>query len=456
MGRTSRDKDLMPVDQTVKIAFHTLGCKINQFDTAAMQEQARQADHEIVPFDHQADVYVINTCSVTERSDSQSRQLVRKALRTNPLAKIVVTGCYAQTNPEALLEVEGVDLVLGTQERGDWLNYLGGCEKAVAPQQAVSPTVLKEPLHQPLIRRFGGHTRAFVKVQDGCDARCSFCLIPRARGPSRSLPLEGVIEQVCLLVEGGHQEIVLTGVNLGFYGRDFRPKLSLAYLISQILERTSVPRLRLSSIEPKTVTPELKKALTSSPRICRHLHIPLQSGDDQVLKRMNRHYRAEYYQRLIEGICQRMPGAGIGTDVMVGFPGEGEAQFRHTYEMLSRLPMSYFHVFTYSPRPQTPAARMGEQVPERIRARRSQALRALAGEKLRGFQEGFLGQTLEVLVEQERDPGSGLLKGYSDNYIKVLLSGPDTFKNMVVPVKVHSVEEQGMLGFSQFGAAVPL
>ena len=338
----------------MKIAFHTLGCKVNQFDTEIMKEQALQVYHQIVPFDEKADVYVINTCSVTGKSDYQSRQWVRRALRTSPDARIIVTGCYAQTHPEELLKIKGVDLVIGTQERRDWLSYLGGCDKAVYLNLDFSG----EPLEQPFIHRFEEHTRAFVKVQDGCDARCSFCLIPRARGASRSVKVERVIEQIGWLVANGYQEVVLTGINLGFYGRDFHPKFSLSQLIRRILTETDLPRLRVSSMEPKTITPDLIDVLASSSRICRHFHIPLQCGDDDILKRMNRHYSRTYYQDIVMILRERITGACIGTDVMVGFPGEGEREFQNTYRLLSDIPLGYFHVFTYSARAQTPAALM--------------------------------------------------------------------------------------------------
>jgi threonylcarbamoyladenosine tRNA methylthiotransferase MtaB len=429
----------------MKIAFCTLGCKINQFDTAAMQQQAVEASHSVVPFEEEADVYVINTCSVTEKSDYQSRQLVRRALKTNPAARIVVTGCYAQTHPEELLQIQGVDVVLGNQEKGDWLNYLGGCEKAAAPLQEVNTVFSRGPLQQPIIHRFGERTRAFVKVQDGCDFKCSFCLIPRARGPSRSVLMEQIIGQIRSLVDGGYQEAVLTGVNLGLYGRDFEPKQSLADLVRRILRETDLPRLRLSSIEPKTITPELIEILSSLPRICRHLHIPLQSGDDQVLKRMNRHYTASYYRELIHSIHAKIPGIGIGTDVMVGFPEEGETEFKHTFDLLSDLPMSYFHVFPYSPRPQTPAASFRGQVTNSIKSGRSLLLRRLGQEKMKKFQEAFLGRSLKALVEEERDPDSGRLKGYTDNYIKVLLDGPDSHKNKILSVRPTSLLETGVL-----------
>ena len=430
----------------MKVAFLTLGCKVNQFDTAAMEEQARQQAHQVVTPDQLADVYVINTCSVTENSDAQARQLIRRAHRVNPRARVVVTGCYAQTHPEEVRKMEGVDLILGTREREHWLEDLPACEKGLAPDLSVNTDFPDAPLQPPLIRQFGERTRAFIKIQDGCDFDCSFCLIPRARGPGRSVAAHRVVEQVRLLVENDTREIVLTGVNLGTYGRDFHPKTSLASLIRKILEETSLPRLRISSVEPKTLTPELREVLRSSGRICRHLHIPLQSGDDLVLQKMNRHYRASYYRRMIEGLEARHPGLGIGTDVLVGFPGESAMAFDRTYRLLADLPISYFHVFPYSPRPETPAAGRKTRVPEVEKSRRSRLLRELALVKGIAFRKKFLGHTLSVLVEKGRDPESGLLKGYSDNYIKVFLEGPEQYKNRILPVKIDHLTDGGLRG----------
>ncbi|HEY5595277.1 MAG TPA: tRNA (N(6)-L-threonylcarbamoyladenosine(37)-C(2))-methylthiotransferase MtaB, partial [Nitrospiria bacterium] len=371
----------------MKIAFHTMGCKANQFDTAVMEELTRKADHTIVPFGQSADVYVINTCSVTETSDQESRRLVRKVKRSHPEAKVVVTGCYAQTHPEELVKIQGIDLILGNHEKLSLADYLGGCDKADGPILNVAAPFSQTPLAQPMIRKFSGHTRMFLKIQDGCDSQCSFCLIPRARGAGRSLMPEKVVEQVVVLVEEGFQELVLTGVNLGTYGRDFSPKQSLVGLLRLLLDRTRIPRIRLSSLEPKTVTPELIEWMESSERICRHFHIPLQSGDDRILKEMNRHYTQEYYRRLILSLAERFPKAGFGTDVMVGFPGETEAEYRNTYELLEELPMSYFHVFPYSRRPKTAAADMADGVPKSKKEDRADALRRLSAEKGRHFSE---------------------------------------------------------------------
>jgi threonylcarbamoyladenosine tRNA methylthiotransferase MtaB len=426
----------------MKIAFHTLGCKVNQFDTAVMEDLTREADHDIVPFEHLADVYVINTCSVTANADQESRRLVRQVKRRNPASRIIMTGCYAQTHPEELIKIQGVDLILGNREKQDLAAYLGGCERSQGPVLSVGRPTSAGPLIQPLLRQFTGHTRFFLKIQDGCDYRCTFCLIPRARGPGRSLLPEKVIEQTRVLVEEGCQELVLTGVNLGTYGRDFIPKQSLARLLRLLLDRTRIGRIRLSSLEPKTVTPELLEAVESSPRICRHFHIPLQSGDSRILKKMNRHYSRGYYRQLILSLAERFPDASIGADVMAGFPDEGEAEYRNTYRLIEELPMSYIHVFPFSPRPETAAALMRTNNSELEKKVRADELRRLSEEKSRQFLRLHLGRELSVLIEKERDSETGLLKGLSGNYIKVLLPGPDTLMNRMRQIRVTAVGEK--------------
>jgi threonylcarbamoyladenosine tRNA methylthiotransferase MtaB len=356
-----------------------------------------------------------------------------------------MTGCYAQTHPEELSRIQGVDLILGNREKQDLAAYLGGCDRSEGPSLSVGRPILGGPLVQPLLREFTGHTRFFLKIQDGCDYRCSFCLIPRARGPGRSLLQEHVIEQTAALVEEGCQELVLTGVNLGTYGRDFMPKQSLAGLLRLLLDRTSIARIRLSSLEPKTVTPELIEVVESSARICRHFHIPLQSGDNRILKMMNRHYSRNYYQRLIRSLAERFPDAAIGADVMVGFPGEGETEYRNTYRLLEELPVSYFHVFPFSSRPQTAAAAMAAGVSDQEKRARADDLRKLSIEKGKQFSCSHIDKDLEVLIEKERDPETGLLKGISGNYIKVLLSGPDAEMNRVRSVRIAAVDESRVM-----------
>jgi threonylcarbamoyladenosine tRNA methylthiotransferase MtaB len=430
----------------MKIAFHTMGCKVNQFDTAVLEEQARGADHTLVRFDEAADVYVINSCSVTENSDREARRLVRQLKRRNPGSRIVMTGCYAQTHPEELAQIQGIDLVIGNDRKRDLVDHLGGCEKEPGEALGFEGGLSRGPLDQPLIREFRGHTRFFLKVQDGCDFDCSFCLIPRARGQGRSLPMEQVVNQVKVLTEGGCREVVLTGVNLGAYGRDFEPKQTLSGLLRHLLEQTGISRIRLSSLEPKTITSELLKIVESSSRICRHFHVPLQSGADATLKKMNRHYSRIYYRRLILSLFERFPEAGIGTDVMVGFPGETEDAFRMTHDLLNELPMSYFHVFPFSPRPQTPAAGMDSPVSESEKKRRADALRRLSAEKGRRFAERHVGSELPVLIEKERDERTGHLKGLSDNYIKVLLPGPDQLMNRIERVRITGIDGERVVG----------
>jgi threonylcarbamoyladenosine tRNA methylthiotransferase MtaB len=430
----------------MKIAFHTMGCKVNQFDTAVMEERARGADHTLVPLDEAADVYVINSCSVTENSDQEARRLVRQLKRRNPESRIIMTGCYAQTHPQELEQIQGIDLVIGNDWKQDLIEYVEGCDKRATGGPGIERGFSRGPLDQPLIREFHGHTRFFLKIQDGCDFDCSFCLIPRARGPGRSLPVDQVIEQVTVLADSGCQEVVLTGVNLGTYGRDFNPKQELSDLLRDLIERTSIARIRISSLEPKTVTAKLLDVVDSSLRICRHFHVPLQSGSDATLRKMNRHYSRGYYRRLILSLAERFPGAGIGTDVMVGFPGETEDDYSRTNALLDELPMSYFHVFPFSLRPQTPAAGMDSPVSESEKKRRADALRRLSVEKTNRFARTHVGRGLPVLIEKERDERTGLLKGHADNYLKVYFPGTDDLMNRIETVLITGAEGERVLG----------
>ncbi|HEY5648769.1 MAG TPA: tRNA (N(6)-L-threonylcarbamoyladenosine(37)-C(2))-methylthiotransferase MtaB [Nitrospiria bacterium] len=369
----------------MKVAFHTMGCKVNQFDTAVMAEVCGQSSYEVVPFDGGADVYVINTCSVTENGDREARRIVRRVKRDHPGARVVVTGCYAQTQPENVAEIEGVDLVLGNKGKTRIHEFLEGCGGAERPRIELGALDSGEALDQPAIQMMRGRTRVFLKIQDGCDFKCSFCLIPRARGAGRSLPMDRVVDQIRTLGEVGCQEVVLTGINLGMYGRDFSPKARLSDLLNTLLEKTDIPRIRLSSIEPKTLTAGLLDLWASSDRICKHFHIPLQSGDDRILADMNRHYEGSFFRQLIQDISEKVPEACFGTDVMVGFPGEGEREFLNTASLLECLPWAYFHVFPYSPRPDTEALSFREGVHEDEKRRRGKILRALSDKKKGGI-----------------------------------------------------------------------
>ena len=407
-----------------RIAFSTLGCKINQYDTAAIQSSVTDGnDYTIVPFDGEADIYVVNTCTVTGKSDAESRRIIRRALRKNRNARVVVTGCYAQTNPGEIARIPGVTMILGNDEKYTLRDYLKYSSEEIHDRKIFVGDISKTPvIHSPELTGFPLRTRAILKIQDGCDSRCSYCIVPFARGAGRSLSPDNVINQIMSLYRsGGYKEIVLSGVHLGGYGRDLSPKVSLSSLIKRILSETDIPRVRLSSIEPREVTDELIKLMSSEERVCRHLHIPLQSGYDYILRQMNRNYTAAFYEGLVLKIKGEMEDVGIGCDVMVGYPGEEEWHFDNTYRFIERLPLTYLHVFAYSPRPGTAAFNLKDSVRGDIKDRRSEMLRGLGEKKNFYFKNAHAGKVVDVLVEEERDEVTGLLKGYTGNYLRVLV-----------------------------------
>ncbi|HEX9757283.1 MAG TPA: tRNA (N(6)-L-threonylcarbamoyladenosine(37)-C(2))-methylthiotransferase MtaB [Nitrospiria bacterium] len=429
----------------MQVAFATLGCKVNQFDTTMMESLAGGKGYQIVGFDTRADVYIINTCTVTLKSNYQSRQLVRKAVRQNPKARIIVTGCYAETYPDEIKSIPGVDVVLGNAYKKNILEYLEGCG-AAEPQTLVNGFEEGKNLQQPFVDGERDRSRVFLKVQDGCNFRCTFCIIPKARGPSRSLPPQQIIDQITLLVNKGYNEIVLTGVYLGAYGRDIHPKVSLATLLQEISTRTQLSRIRLSSIDPKDFNSELIETLCNLPNLCHHLHIPLQSGDDLILKRMRRGYTTGFFISLVNELKKKMDDLFIGTDVMVGFPGEGLPQFENTYQLLSSLPITSFHVFPFSNRPGTPAARMKNQVPDLQKKDRAERLRVLSKQKEELFKNKFIGRTLPfVMLKGEKGP-----VGLSHNYLKVHLKGESVFGNscigQVINIQIVSVVNGQIFG----------
>ncbi|MEE8210225.1 MAG: tRNA (N(6)-L-threonylcarbamoyladenosine(37)-C(2))-methylthiotransferase MtaB, partial [bacterium] len=344
----------------MRIAFTTLGCKLNQVETNLMREACRGSIMEVVPFEAEADVYVVNTCSVTGKTDRAARQLVRRAVAQNPQAAVVVTGCYAQLQPEAVAALPGVRLVLGNEEKHDLLHYLGTLDEdnGSPAHVAVGDIGRATEFRSAPVREFTGYTKAFVKIQTGCDFRCSFCSIWTARGPSRSEPPERVLDQMAELARSGVREMALTGVCIGSYGLDLSPPTTLVDLVRRAEGVEGLERLRITSIEPTELTDELLDTISASPLVCRHLHVPLQNGSDRILEAMNRNYRSEFYRGRIEAAAALMPGAGIGADVMVGFPGETDDDFEATMALIEGLPMTYLHVFSYSPRAGTPAAEL--------------------------------------------------------------------------------------------------
>jgi threonylcarbamoyladenosine tRNA methylthiotransferase MtaB len=391
----------------MRVAFATFGCKINQYDSDVMRRAAADDGNIVVSFDTDADVYVINTCSVTGKSDYQCRQAIRSAARRNGRAEIIVTGCYAQTRPEEIRRIPGVTQVIGNQDKTEIPRLLSRCRTSSASCTSPSVAALRN------------RTRGFLKIQDGCDGRCTYCIVPRARGSSRSVPPEEVTASFERSVRAGVPEIVLSGIHIGRYGQDLSPQMSLTSLVHDLVARRGDTRLRVSSIEPAEVTPGIVSMLGNG--LCRHLHIPLQSGDDGILAAMNRDYTASSYGKLIDSIAARVPGVALGADVMVGFPGEGERQFENTRKLIEDLPLTHLHVFSFSPRPGTPAAIMQHQVPERAKKERSEVLRRLGSKKNHEFRSGFIGKEMDVVVEDRK--GKEEWTGLTDNYIRVSIKG---------------------------------
>jgi len=428
------------------IAITTLGCKANQFDSEMMRASLKRGGFEIIPFPQRADIYIVNTCTVTHRADYQSRQLIRRAHRLNPSSLIVVTGCYAQAYPEEVRGVEGVGVVLGNGKKTSIVDILRNPLMSSYPMVSVGDIEKERKVGEADIDRSYRHTRALLKIQDGCNASCAYCIIPRARGRSRSLDPLRVIHHLQRLEKKGFKEVVMTGIHLGIYGIDLSPPTSLAELCEKTEGIPAPQRIRLSSIEPDDFSPELIQTIASSPRACHHVHVPMQSGDDDILCRMHRNYNGAFFADLIQTLIHRIPDLNIGVDVIVGFPGEGENQFRKTYDFLEKSDMGYLHVFPFSRRRGTEAYEFPHQVDPQTKKRRCEALRALGRRKKAAFQGRFLGRELEVLVEGKRDKLTGRLKGYSRNYIPVLIEGEDDLVNREIRASVTDLEDGRVFG----------
>jgi threonylcarbamoyladenosine tRNA methylthiotransferase MtaB len=428
-----------------RVAFYTFGCRLNQYDTEVLRTLLEEGGWQTVPVDEEADVYVVNTCTVTAKADGRARALLRRLGQEHPGARIVATGCWAQRAPQDVAQVSGVSLVLGAAER---VRVAEEVERTSPGETRVVVGPISEVRSFPEIpvTELMDHSRAFVKVQEGCNESCTFCVIPQTRGPSRSRRPEHVISQVKDLVRAGYAEIVLTGVHVGDYGLDLaeRERL-LPALVRNILRLPGVERFRLSSIEPSTMTPPLLDLLAGEEKFARHLHLPLQSGSPEILARMNRRYTIERFMDLVERIVTRVPDCGIGTDVICGFPGETDANFRETFDRLVELPLSYLHAFTYSERPGSAAAGFEDSVPGEIRKRRTQALRRLSAEKSLAFRRRHVGRTMEVFVEGMRKTETAWMYGLTDNYIRVDLGAGRT-EHPLVRASLLSVTDDGMLG----------
>jgi len=427
-----------------KVALHTLGCKLNYSETSSIGMQFLDRGFEIAGFNEEADVYVLNTCSVTESAERECRQIIRRALRQNPEAFIIVTGCYAQLRPEEIARIDGVDAVLGSNEKFKLFSLIENFNKRELTCISVTPTENLTDFGVAHSTDADNRTRAFLKIQDGCDYTCSFCTIPLARGASRSLAVNNVVDEFKKLLDSGYKELVLTGVNVGDYGKNI--DTNLFNLLSELIKIESEFRIRISSIEPNLLTDEIINLTVESEKLCNHFHIPLQSGSPRILKAMQRRYTIDDYKNLIHKIKNRLPDAGIGVDVIVGFPGEKEEDFIHTHNFLRDLPVSYLHVFTYSERPDTKAISLPGTVDIQERKRRNNILRILSEKKRAKFYSDMIGTNQAVLFENNNK--NGLMQGFSSNYVKVQTDFLESLTGQICPIMLTEADTEicsGML-----------
>lgn len=423
-----------------KAALYTLGCKVNQYETEALAQLFREQGYDIVEFSEKADVYVINTCTVTHLSDRKSRQMIRRAKKTNPEAKIAVMGCYAQVAPEEVKEIPGVNIVTGVKNRRGIVGLLQ--EIGEEPQVKVDDLGKADFEEIPLgeVRR----TRAFIKIEDGCEHYCSYCLVPFARGPVRSRKLINIVEEAQRLISLGTREIVLTGVNLGAYGKDIEGDLNLTKVIQELDQLPGLGRFRLSSLEPTDFTMELVEAIVESEKMCPHLHIPLQSGNDEVLRRMNRRYNTDEYRKLVKLLRYLIPDLALTTDVMVGFPGEREEYFKSTYHFVDEMSFSRLHVFKYSPRSGTAAVKFMDQSSPQEKEQRSKKLIQLGEKKAEDYAGNFVGREVKVLFEEE--VSGSALEGLSEHYLRVRAKAAPEKKGEILTVRVKEQGREYLVG----------
>ncbi len=420
------------------VAFHTLGCKVNHYETEAIWQLFKAEDYERVDYESTADVYVINTCTVTNTGDKKSRQVIRRAIRKNPDAVICVTGCYAQTSPAEILAIPGVDVVVGTQDRAKMIPYIEQFKNERQPINGVG-NIMKSRVYEELdVPAFTDRTRASLKIQEGCNNFCTFCIIPWARGLMRSRDPEEVIRQAQQLVDAGYKEIVLTGIHTGGYGEDMKD-YNLAMLLRDLEERVEgLKRIRISSIEASQITDEVVAVLKQSDKVVRHLHIPIQSGSDTVLKRMRRKYTMDFFGNRLRALHDALPGLAVTSDVIVGFPGETEEEFMETYNFIKEHKFSELHVFPYSKRTGTPAARLDNQVDEEIKNERVHKLIALSDQLAKEYASEYENEVLEIIPEEKFTDGEedNLYVGYTDNYMKVVFKGTEDMIGELVKVKI--------------------
>ena len=435
------------IENATKVAYYTQGCKLNFSETSTISRQISKDGYQKVDFEDNADIYVINTCSVTENADRECKRIVRNALKRSPDAFIVIIGCYAQLKPEEIAQIDGVDLVLGATEKFKLNTYLNDLSKNETTQ--IHSCEIDDANFFSDAYSFGDRTRAFLKVQDGCDYKCTYCTIPLARGVSRSDKLENVLKNAKEISEKGIKEIVLTGVNIGDYGKGEEENKNHEHtfleLVKELDKIEGISRIRISSIEPNLLKDETIKYVAQSKSFVPHFHIPLQSGCNDVLKRMKRRYLSDLYVNRVNSIKESMPHSCIGADVIVGFPGETEEKFLETYHFLNQLDVSYLHVFSYSERDNTEAAIMEDVVDKATRNKRSKMLRVLSAKKKRQFYDNQKGTTRSVLFEHENK--DGYMFGYTENYLRVKTAFKQEYSNQILQTKINEMDENGVFIF---------
>lgn len=424
------------------VAFYTLGCKVNQYETNAMKQKFIEKDYEIVDFEEVADIYVVNTCTVTNMSDRKSRQIIRRAKETNKNSILVVTGCYAQVAKDELEKIEDIDIVIGNQEKKDIVTFVE--EKQKEKIEEVSDILYEKEFAEFGASTYTDKTRAVIKVQDGCDRFCSYCIIPYARGRIRSRKPEEVIAEIQKLAKNGIKEVVITGIHLASYGREYKPHISLLELLKEINKIDGIERIRLGSLEPTLMTKEFIEGLVKLEKICDHFHLSLQSGCGETLKRMNRRYTAEEFEEGINIIRENFPSVSLTTDVIVGFPGETEEEFSKTYEFLERIKFYKMHVFKYSQRKGTKAAVMPNQITGEIKEKRSNKLIELSNKNQKEQNQKYIGKEIDVLFEEQ---DGEYIKGHTTNYIMVYVKSDDkTLEDTIRKVKITNALDEHLIG----------
>jgi len=420
----------------------TLGCKVNHCESESIIQILKESGWTSVPLGEDAKFCIINTCTVTRKAAMQSRQAVRHAIRSNPGARIIVTGCYAQTEPDDIKKIKGVHYIIGHAGK----HKIPGIITSTEEKDFVFPVtiyndIINEKTFKQMPVALGERTRPFLKIQDGCNAFCSYCIVPYARGRSRSMPLKNILNNIIRIKKSGYREVVLSGIHLGRYGFDLSPQTNLTKLIKRINKSRAIERIRISSIEPFELTEAIIKTVAESDIFCRHFHIPLQSGDNLILKKMRRPYTRAMFRKLLYRIHELIPDAAIGVDTIIGFPGETEEAFKNTYNLIEELPATYFHVFPFSSRKGTLASSFPDKVPSKIIKERCKKMRDLGNIKKKEFYKKNIGKKVEVLIEGKRDKATGFLKGMTSNYLPIFLSGNDDLKNTIVGAKIEKIKQ---------------